>query len=445
MEDNHHEKDEAEYQGDDNLTKKIEKYVAKPEVKELYSTIEVSAKVIDGANKTVEFLSKPEVKGLLLKRLPAIAANLGKLTKFASLLGPAGAALGTVVDFLAAFGLFTQEDPIMAKLNEISNQIKDLRDEVEKGFTELKTRLDRNLALTEFLHVINNLQSQLEIFEQNVRRSTSDPAGFYARLQNMVKSYSPHNLITDLKKLHNIIVGSTEFGDPLFTQLAKSKDEYEGDTFDSFMTTLFSQFHFVIALEIRAVRMLLSLLAINEQGPEFETDILSILKNLATQRKEYDPFPIFEWYFNFKLHGGYFEIIALKTAKFIYLKNDDNHWAKGYKTEPGLQGHFHILPEPCKDERGFLITCRSFPGECMQLLGDEDSGRGYVKTTTDIYDPQCQWLFHIKNMEEKIFKLSTAKWPDRYVYFDGTHIRMTDNMKDKGDDAHFKLRPFPWV
>ena len=174
--DNREEKAEDQSGSDGNdLKEKLGKYVAKPEVKELYSAIKVSAQVIDGAGKMVKFLSKPEVKDLLVKRLPAIATKLAKLTQFASLLGPAGAALGIAVDLLAAFGLLVQEDPVMEKLNEILSEIKDLRADMMKGFEELKTKLDSNLALTDFLHVINKLQSSIEIFELNIQDKTTDP------------------------------------------------------------------------------------------------------------------------------------------------------------------------------------------------------------------------------------------------------------------------------
>ena len=424
----------------EDLKKKLDKYIAKPEVKELYSALKVSAQVIDGANKTVEFFSKPAVKDLLAKRLPAIAAKLGKLAKFASVLGPAGEALGVVVDLLSAFGLL--QDPMMAKLDEIISEIKGLRNDVRKGFDELKKRLDKNLALTQFLIVYNKVKAQVDIYERNVGDHTTDPANLYNRLVDMVKSYTPHDLIVDLDQLHTIIMGTTEFGEPLFVQLAKEKDEYDGDAFDNFMVTLFNQFHFVIALQIRAIRMLRSFLALTEQGPQFKTDLTAILKNVGTQRSKCDPLPTFERYLNFRQHGGKFEMKALKPNEFLYMEWG-NHRVSGTSSEPGQKGHFKI--DPCEKDAGFLVTCRYYPGECMQLQSNEDDGD--VMSTTDIHDRQCHWLFHIKNLEEMVFKLSTVKWSKRYVYMqDDSYTEIRAAPKDAADSeqAQFKLIPFDW-
>ena len=45
-----------------SVASKFKGYVARPEVKELYATLKVSAKAIDGLSKTMEILSKPWVK-----------------------------------------------------------------------------------------------------------------------------------------------------------------------------------------------------------------------------------------------------------------------------------------------------------------------------------------------------------------------------------------------
>ncbi len=52
---------------EENPKTKISNYVAKPEIKELFSAIRASVQAIDGASKTVDFFSKPEVKDLLAK------------------------------------------------------------------------------------------------------------------------------------------------------------------------------------------------------------------------------------------------------------------------------------------------------------------------------------------------------------------------------------------
>ncbi len=232
---------------EENHKTKISNYVAKPEIKELFSAIRASAQAIDGASKTVDFFSKPEVKDLLAKRLPKIASKLAKLTSFANLLGPAGAALGVAVDLLFAVGLLEKVDPVIAKLNEISKDVKELHDDVKKGFAELQAKLEANLALNQFLNIFNGLQSRVDVYEENLHD--------YRRLESMASNYTPDHIVKDLRQLHNVIVGAGEFGDPLFQQLAKARVYCEGDEFNNFMVTLLNQFNFVIALEIGSIRM----------------------------------------------------------------------------------------------------------------------------------------------------------------------------------------------
>lgn len=183
---------------------KFKGYVARPEVKELYATLKVSAKTIDGVSKTMEILSKPWVK----KRLPSIAAKVAKLTKFSKVLGPAGVAVGVVVNLLSAFGLVT--DVVMDKLNQISRQIEELRDDVNKGFEEIKIILDRNLALMPFLTIYNKLQAQVDVYEQNVVSAQIDPTIFLKRLADMIHEGTIDGIISDLKQIHNMISGEVQ-------------------------------------------------------------------------------------------------------------------------------------------------------------------------------------------------------------------------------------------
>lgn len=180
---------------------KFKGYVARPDVKTLYATLRYSAQVIDGTSKTLEILSKPWVRD----RFPSIAAKLGKLANFTKVLGPAGAALGVCVDILSAFGLI--EDAVMNKLNQISKQIEDLRDDLNRGFEDVKRLLDRNLALMPFLTIYNKLKAQVEVFEENVVGVPVNAENFSIRLARMVEQYRPDDIIRDLKQVHNIITG----------------------------------------------------------------------------------------------------------------------------------------------------------------------------------------------------------------------------------------------
>lgn len=184
-----------------SVASKVKGYVARSEVKELYSALKVSAQVIDGTSKTIEILSKPWVT----RRLPSIAAKLGKVTKLSAVLGPAGVAVGVAVDILSAIGLV--QDAVMAKLDQISRQIDDLRDDVNKGFADIKVILDRNLALMPFLTIYNKLQAQVEVYEQNVVGVKIDAAIFSKRLAAMIHENTIDEIIYDLKQIHNMISG----------------------------------------------------------------------------------------------------------------------------------------------------------------------------------------------------------------------------------------------
>lgn len=180
---------------------KFKGYVARPEVKELYATFKVSAKVIDGASKTFEILSKPWVKD----RFPSIAAIVIKVANFSEVLGPAGLAVGVAVDVLSALGLV--EDAVMAKLNQISRQIEDLRDDVNKGFDDIKRLLDRNLALGRFLNVYDKLHAQVEVYERNVVLVRVNTATFSERLAAMIHENTIDEIIYDLQHIHNMMSG----------------------------------------------------------------------------------------------------------------------------------------------------------------------------------------------------------------------------------------------
>lgn len=113
------------------------------------------------------------------------------------------------------------------------------------------------------------------------------------------------------------------------------------------MANLFCQFQAVLALEIRAVRMLRSFLAFSEKDITYGHDIKRILSDLGTQRHKYDPVPLFQWYLDFMSKGGKFNVRVLKPDnRYLYVDNG-NHRVSGWKSYPGPNGEFTI--EPCYD------------------------------------------------------------------------------------------------
>lgn len=206
------------------------------------------------------------------------------------------------------------------------------------------------------------------------------------------------------------------------------------------MGTLFCQFQSVLALEIRAVRMLRSCLAYTQEDLLYSRDVQGIFKDLGTQRREYDPVAIFQWYLDFMRKGGNFSMKALKPDKHLYMEWG-NHRISGWGSWPGPKGEFQIVP--CAGG-SFLVSCKNYPGEFMQLRNDENDGD--VKSTKVKEDLRCHWYFHVVDIDTKVFKLSTAQWPSRYVYMQDnafTEIRACsyDDVKKRDLQTQFRLIP----
>jgi hypothetical protein len=169
---------------------KFKGYVAKPEVKACYDLMKHSAKAIDTVEGLAKFVEKPGVMDALTKKVPALAASIGKVAGLAKALGPAGVALGVGVDLMVAVGLL--EDATMKKLDEISRQIKELSEDVKKGFESIKMHLKIERALQRFLEIHDKLQAKVVLYEEAVIQEGVINAGiFYELLQVMVKDYPP--------------------------------------------------------------------------------------------------------------------------------------------------------------------------------------------------------------------------------------------------------------
>ncbi len=152
------------------------------------------------------------------------------------------------------------------------------------------------------ISTLEKLEANVSIFERNVAASATKVDILHKNLQLMVANYHPAQIVADLKQMHNLIAGNTPFGKPLFEQLAEEGISLEGKKLDDFIPILL-QFQVVVALEVRAVRMLRSFIALEEQDTVFANNMQAIFKDLADQRSKYDPVAIFEWYLNFKAFG----------------------------------------------------------------------------------------------------------------------------------------------
>ena len=90
----------------------------------------------------------------------------------------------------------------------------------------------------------------------------------------------------------------------------------------------------------------------------------------------------------------------------------------------------------------FHVWCEYFPGEFMDLRDDKKDAD--VKTRKTKADFEAHWYFHIVDMDAKIFKLSTVKWPHRFVYmldYLWKEVRGCDDEQKSSDQAKFQLHP----
>ena len=116
---------------------KIVQYAMTSQVKTVYSTLKSSSGVLQAANETIEFLSKESTMETLSKTSPDLAKHLTKVVQISTIIGPAGVALGIGVDLMMKCGLV--QDCTVARLDEISRQIKELKEDFKTLKVQLKS------------------------------------------------------------------------------------------------------------------------------------------------------------------------------------------------------------------------------------------------------------------------------------------------------------------
>ena len=223
----------------------FKEYIAKPDVQKVYDTMERCKDLFEIANKAIEYLSKPVIENAIAKHCPTFL-SVTKAAGLACVFGPASIALGIGMDVLVVMGLV--EDAVMCKLNEISSQVEQLREDVERGFKSLNVQFKVMQALESFLPVFNNLHMNVLNYEGLLARCRpgsmdADQSTFIKRLGLMVRDYSPNKIIRDLRQMHALIVGKGGFGlgKPLFDQLEEELNGLEGEDADQFIATLLLQ------------------------------------------------------------------------------------------------------------------------------------------------------------------------------------------------------------
>lgn len=464
----------SEAEAEDKASKyaaKFKGYVAKPEVKEVYAVMKTSAKAIDTTADVVTFLEKPGIKDVLSKNVPALSAKIEMIGKFAKALGPAGVALGFGVDLMVAFGLL--EDCTMKQLNEISCLIKELSEDVKKGFEDIKKHLKIERALTRFLDIHDKVRTKVELYEETVvHEGIIDANVFYQLLEDMVTNYHPLDVIEDLEQMHRLMTGEAGFcdGKPLFEQLAEEGNDLQGEEVDQFISTLLFQFQMVVCLEIRAIRMLRSFIAFEEADVKYSERLKAIFKSVAQQISKNDPFKIYNWYFNFRTVGGTFLMSTTKWPNYyLYMTSFTGNVRASQGSHEGDQGVFIITP--CNDGT-YLISPKKWPQYYVSIstgrdienpvgrfLGDSASKVDVPVTVGDLatlmlsrlssFDVtgddfrRDRWIITTKGISKRTFVVKDAQLkPDHYMYmrgdFTGSIRCYAGNPGDRGD---FVLTP----
>ena len=405
---------------------RIEKYISDPQLQDTYKKLRTGAESIV---ERASVLTEIERDSSLLARFPDVAKSLGKVAKLSNNIIPAGRALGVFVDMACEFGFIDKN----SELRKMHDEMNGVKEEVHNGFEELKTIIDQQ----RFLQLHEKWQAKVQVFKQNLN---SGEHLFYERIGRMVMEYSPDEIISDLKQMHNIITGQSTFDStPLFIKLARCGNTLEGEKFDKFMVKILLQFQSTMVLQIDVVRMLRSFLAYNEQDAIFASDVEGIFKDLACQLSHHDPVAYYDWYIRFKLYGGTFSLSTVKWKdRYIYMQK--THWGnvKGLDGHhPGDQGVFIIKPHYEGDT--YIISPVMWQNWRMYMQQDLE---GDVCGCEGNPGEQGHWRFTLKKFnesaEESSFLVSTAKWPTWNMYMrDNAFKNVRGFNGDPGDQGHF--------
>ena len=434
---------------------KFEGYVAKSEVKEVYTVMKRCAQLLDASNHAIKYLSNETVQDSITKHYPAFL-NITKATGLAQILGPAGTALGVGVDLMVKTGLV--EDAFMSKLNEISRKVEQLRSDVERGFQSLKVQFKITQALESFLPVYNKLIKNIRIYEE---MPDKDQSTYLRRLALMVKDYSPNKIIRDLCQLHALIVGRDGFCSrkPLFKQLEEELNGLKGKDADEFIANLLLQFQTVIGVQVRAIRMLRTFVAHCRDDVTFCEEMRVIFNNLAYQRQVCDPALKYGQYVRFMAVGGKIALIPQAHPDTqVYMEKIPfyNLLIEGAMLGIRAEAEFRkcdlyakkgvlIAKRHQQHKDTFLISSKMWPDYYLYIM---NTPVGEVAACKGDPGPQGHWKFTAVDIREGVFTLSTQKWPNYHlctmkdipVISDVIDGKLLGNVSDRSKTrAHFKI------
>ena len=390
----------------------LKNYIEKVDVKTLFDELKGSANGLgEVATKAFEILNKPDLMEGLIKAIPIVAQALGKVASVAKLLGPVGTALGFAIDLLSFFGLFTRQDPVMKKLNELSMQIEGLRADVQKGFQGMHAET-RAIAAKQQLHpVYTKFLREIESFE--LIAATNHPKYFFQSMESLVTRCPTREIIDGLTTIHGIIIGEGLAIGPFFELMVEYCYTLEGKEFDQFMVSIFILFQDITSLQMRAIRMLRSMLVFKREDIQHKDDVKKLFDNMQLQLRDHNPVPKFEWYLNFKSFGGVYRIRGLKAGQYVYTDNGSNKYIYGQTDPKGDQSVYKIVPT---SGGAYRILSSAFPNWSWVMKERDDKKN--ITSSNDEEDKRAQWIFSVTG--DKKFKLSTANWPTIFIYIESS-------------------------
>ena len=400
-------------------------------------------KKIDGANRLIKELTGQNVLDDLADTAPDLAAGLKNVAEIVVLLGPACNHLGLGTDLLVAFGFREKRD--MQKLDELREKINLVSQEIAKPSLLTQSTCT---SLWRFWLIHDKVLSAVLHFERSAvvhdhhplpDESDRDLETYYKRLGLMVRDYSPTQVINDLLLMHNIIMGEVGFDKPLFKQLAEEVFKLKNEELDKYLGSFFFFFQSVVALQVRALRMLLSFIMYTEQEDVlYEKDLVAIASNVVLQLgKRSNPVYKFKWYINFKAFGEEKALIISDKwpGWYAYMASDAIGNLRGWKGHPGEQGIFKI--EPTHHGGTFKISTRRWRDYHVYM---DRSAFKNVRGCREDPGNQGYWKFNFSNVGERTFTLTPVEYPNYHMHMASNAWGNLSGKKGNLDDScYFKL------
>ena len=410
----------------DNLVK----YSARPNVQDAFYSVKYKCKEAFRNDGFRLYHLLTEKKEELEKKIPKLAGILDVANAVAS----GGVALG--------------EKPLDYNFSEFESfkeKVEDAMASSQTGFDTLKSApLKEKIQqlLQPIVNIQDDLRKNLLPFEQQGENIFS-----VEHVETVVQA-SPSEIIEGIHELDRIMQGraSCGTGKPLFQQIIEVGSELTtADDFNEFMTSLLLNFQATIGLEVRAVRMLRSVVLRAEKDENYRKEVEEIIENLGRQRSELDPALHYLWYVELQAFGGTYLLRSVACRKSVYVKNNITSDVRLREAgHPGDQGLFYIEPIPTSGGK-FLISTNRWKDFYIYMQngpgGDIHAWKG---------DPELQghWIITIKDLVKHRVVLSPAKWPNWYMCITSLFsedVKGTDNITHEALFQLDRCDPLPEI